>query len=100
PPQATGASSSPRREFHSTPWCLCLHACKSRCALGVWILPGLSPDSFSQTRHTHGGRLEPRSMQPRAMLVGSRGNDMPSFDIVIKADLQEVDNALNQARKE
>jgi cyclic-di-GMP-binding protein len=25
---------------------------------------------------------------------------MPSFDIVIKADLQEVDNALNQARKE
>ena len=25
---------------------------------------------------------------------------MPSFDIVIKTDLQEVDNALNQARKE
>ena len=25
---------------------------------------------------------------------------MPSFDIVIKADLQEVDNAINQARKE
>jgi|SRR5688572_8270767 len=25
---------------------------------------------------------------------------MPTFDIVIKADLQEVDNALNQARKE
>jgi cyclic-di-GMP-binding protein len=29
-----------------------------------------------------------------------RGDTMPSFDIVIKADLQEVDNALNQARKE
>src|SRR5688500_18303807 len=29
-----------------------------------------------------------------------RGDAMPSFDIVIKADLQEVDNALNQARKE
>ena len=25
---------------------------------------------------------------------------MPSFDIVIETDLQEVDNALNQARKE
>ena len=28
------------------------------------------------------------------------GDFMPTFDIVIKADLQEVDNALNQARKE
>ena len=35
------------------------------------------------------------------MLALSLGGDaMPSFDIVIKADLQEVDNALNQARKE
>jgi uncharacterized protein YajQ (UPF0234 family) len=30
----------------------------------------------------------------------TRADPMPSFDIVIKADLQEVDNALNQARKE
>ena len=25
---------------------------------------------------------------------------MPSFDVVFKVDLQEVDNAINQARKE
>src|SRR6188508_2806870 len=34
------------------------------------------------------------------MLGASGGDFMPSFDITIKADLQEVDNALNQARKE
>ena len=29
-----------------------------------------------------------------------RGSDMPSFDVVSQVDLQEVDNALNQTRKE
>src|SRR5262245_33709241 len=40
-------------------------------------------------------------MRRRAMLATFREEiPMPSFDITIKADLQEVDNALNQARKE
>src|SRR6266480_2161771 len=41
-----------------------------------------------------------RLIQDRASTNSALGFAMPSFDIVSEIDTQEIDNALNQARKE
>src|SRR4051812_44069376 len=61
-------------------------------------LPAMSVERSNARQSAEVGQLAGADWQARGCPATKR--PMPSFDVVSRVDLQEVDNALNQTRKE